>query len=56
MRGVTVISNLDIFAAAGGSNRAVTVDVPDGVLNIGFIHRGIGNPKVNAMRERLLSK
>ncbi|MCX5906258.1 MAG: malectin domain-containing carbohydrate-binding protein [Deltaproteobacteria bacterium] len=56
MRGVTVISNLDIYAAAGGSNRAVdrvvTVDVPDGVLNIGFIHLGIGNPKVNAIQVR----
>ncbi len=56
IRGVTVIAGLDIYAAAGGWNRAVdrvvTVDVPDGVLNIGFIHLGLGDPKVNAIQVR----
>ena len=47
------IDNLDIFAAAGGMNRAlvktVATSVGDGQLNIEFIHQ-TQNPLINAIR------
>ena len=50
--GVTVLSYFDIFAVAGGANRAydqtVTATVTDGLLRLAFIQR-TGNPKINAI-------
>ena len=48
--GTTVISNLDIFAAAGGKNKAydvgVKTTVADGALNIRFIQGSADQPKI----------
>lgn len=47
-----VVDNLDIYAKAGGANRALTITtqatVSDGKLNIRFIH-GVQNPKINGI-------
>lgn len=55
--GSTEVSGLDIYAAAGGKNRAmrVTFDVPvtDGMLSLRFSHRR-NVAKVNALRIDLL--
>lgn len=54
MEGSTVFSNVDIFAEAGGRDRALTktartVSVTDGALNIQFVHLGFQNPTISAI-------
>ncbi len=56
LEGVIRLSNYDIFAAAGGKNRAApdqvfVVDVADGELTIDFV-RILDMPKVNAIQVR----
>jgi hypothetical protein len=50
--GQTVISQLDVFAAAGGMNKAYDVtkfvDVTDGTLNISFTNASVDQPKICA--------
>jgi|GEM_PF-5671708 len=52
IEGSTVLTNLDVMAAAGGLWRALdysfTTTVTDGLLNIDFVRR-VGYPKVNAI-------
>lgn len=52
IEGALVLDRYDVFAAAGGKNRAVdrtfTVTVSDGQLNIDFVPR-VGAPKINAI-------
>ena len=54
IEGATVLSNYDIFAAAGGKNTAApdkvfTVNVSDGQLAIDFV-AGVGRPLVSAIQ------
>ncbi|MBN1409698.1 MAG: carbohydrate binding domain-containing protein [Spirochaetales bacterium] len=52
LEGRTINSQFDIFAAAGGKNRAYDMaqyaDVTDGVLNINFQNPTADQPKINA--------
>jgi len=53
LEGSAVISNLDVFAAAGGQrlayDRSLTVEVTDGVLDVGFLAQRGDQPIVNAI-------
>ena len=53
LEGTAVISNLDVFAAAGGQlvayDRSFIVEVTDGVLDIGFLAQRGDQPIVNAI-------
>ena len=53
INGTQVLSNFDIYATAGGMNRAVvktfTASVTNGTLNITFIPGSIQNPKVDGI-------
>ena len=53
LEGSAVISNLDVFAAAGGQrvayDRSFTVEVTDGVLDVGFLAQRGDQPIVNAI-------
>jgi hypothetical protein len=53
LEGSAVISNLDVFAAAGGQriayDRTFIVEVTDGVLDIGFIAQRGDQPIVNGI-------
>lgn len=62
LEGSVVLSNFDIFAAAGNKaykvvDKALTVQVTDGVLNIGFVRKGSdGWPQLNSLTVLWLSK
>ena len=53
MEGAVVVSNLDVFAAAGGRNvaldRTFLVEVTDGVLDISFAAQRGDKPIINAI-------
>ena len=53
LEGTAVVSNLDVFAAAGGQrvayDRSFIVEVTDGVLDIGFLAQRGDQPIVNAI-------
>jgi hypothetical protein len=53
LEGTAVVSDLDVFAAAGGQrvayDRSFIVEVTDGVLDIGFIAQRGDQPIVNAI-------
>jgi len=53
LEGSAVVSNLDVFAAAGGQrvayDRSFTVEVTDGVLDVGFLAQRGDQPIVNAI-------
>ena len=53
LEGATVLSNLDVFAAAGGRHvaydRSFVVEVTDGVLDISFVAQRGDQPIVNGI-------
>ena len=59
INGTQVLTNFDIYAAAGGMNIAVQrtfpVTVTNGTLSVNFIPGAVENPKINGMEARFMS-